>query len=370
MKKINLKEGLEDNGAIDLELTSKQIGELDPQTAKELADAKKKKIINLKIKGNKGLFAEEDDVLEPEAVITPQDRATIKYLSNVVDNKTGEISQPFTIGAQKYQMVRGMGADKQIVLAVFAHDETDDNGENIIHSIEEFEKNIAIPMREKLELESMGEPSLQGADIQTTPDVQETKKETTYEGSRHFFVNEKTKGIRSFKSIKEMLECGKSDEEKYMGLSEFKKHMNEVMFGKRKKINELGDEPVDAAAQPADASAQGGNNSNIPQEINNQHILPQVNIAIEQMIKRVKPYMNKIDDDKKKVQFIAALVEMLHISDEWKGKLATSIKSVFKQAAPVAAPPMGESKVITKNQLMESLNTKKVIKTIKVKDIK
>ena len=176
-----------------------------------------------------------------------------------------------------------------------------------------------------------------------------------------------------------MLECGKSDEETYMGLSEFKKHMNEVMFGKRKKINELGDEPLGAAAQPAaqpaDASAQGGNNSNIPQEINNQHILPQVNIAIEQMIKRVKPYMNKLDKDVKKVQFIAALVEMLHISDEWKGKLATSIKSVFKQAAPVsaapaAAAPVGESKVITKNQLMESLNTKKVIKTIKVKDIK
>ena len=38
----------------------------------------------------------EDDVIEPEAVIEPQDKATIKYLSNVEDSNTGEISKPFT----------------------------------------------------------------------------------------------------------------------------------------------------------------------------------------------------------------------------------------------------------------------------------
>ena len=89
---------------------------------------------------NVNVVDEELNVLEPEAVIAPQDNATIKYLSNVIDNKTGEISQPFTIGAQKYQMIRGLANDNQIVMAVFAHDETDDNGCNRIHTIEEFEQ--------------------------------------------------------------------------------------------------------------------------------------------------------------------------------------------------------------------------------------
>jgi hypothetical protein len=363
MKKNNLKE----DDKLELAVTPEDV----KKNAKELADLQRNPDVKItfsnkpKSGGISGLFT-EDDILEPEAVITPQDPATIKYLSNVIDNKTGEISQPFTIGTQKYQMVRGMGVDKQIVMAVFAHSETDDNGENIIHSIEDFEKNIAIPMREKLELECMVEElNLLGADIQMVPET----KETTYEGSRHFFVNEKTKGVRSFKNIKEMLEGGKLDEETYMGLSEFKKHMNKRMFGERRKINELGNEPVDTTQQ-ADATQQGDttqqSNSGVPQEINNQHILPEVNKVIELMVQRLKSYLDKIDKPNEKTQFVAAITKMLNIPTEWKGKLFTSIKSMFNPQQM----QVSESRIITKKQLSESLKPNKVIKTIKVKDIR
>ena len=84
---------------------------------------------------------------QPEAVIQPQDQATLKYLSNVVDDKTGEISQPFTIGDKKYQMVRGITPDKNVMLGVYCFDDVDGNGENIIHPSDYFEKTIALPMK-------------------------------------------------------------------------------------------------------------------------------------------------------------------------------------------------------------------------------
>jgi len=258
MKKNNLKE--------DISVpTNKTVVNV---TKKDMGDSTfTKNLKNLGTDVSVNVVGEELDVLEPEAVITPQDSATIKYLSNVIDNKTGEVSQPFTIGAQKYQMVRGMGADKQIVMAVFAHSETDDNGENIIHSIEDFEKNIAIPMREKLELESMNEPNLLGQDIQMIPE-KKIATEDTYEGYKHFLANKKTNEVRKFKNIKEMLDCNKLDEEEYMGVREFKQYMNERLFGKRKKINELGNEPVDGTQQPSTDTVKPINIHNIPRAKN------------------------------------------------------------------------------------------------------
>jgi hypothetical protein len=179
---------------------------------------------------NVNVVDEELNVLEPEAVIAPQDNATIKYLSNVIDNKTGEISQPFTIGAQKYQMIRGLANDNQIVMAVFAHDETDDNGCNRIHTIEEFEQKIALPAKQKIEEEE--------AKAMEESKAMEEAKEDTYEGRKHFLVKRGTNEVRSFGSIKEMLSSGKSEEEDYMGVSEFKKHMNDKMFGSKKRKSE------------------------------------------------------------------------------------------------------------------------------------
>ena len=370
MKKNNLKEAVVN---IDADTYAKKRGSFgDKDTINITGD--KPQLDTIK-------HMEENDVLEPEAVITPQDTATIKYLSNVIDNKTGEVSQPFTIGAQKYQIVRGMGADKQIVMAVFAHDETDDNGENIIHSIEDFEKNIAIPMREKLELESMNEPNLLGQDIQMIPE-KKIATEDTYEGYKHFLANKKTNEVRKFKNIKEMLACNKLDEEEYMGVREFKQYMNERLFGKRKKINELDNEQVDVA-QPAQPTTDDDtqkpityNDSGVPEKIKNQQVLPQVKMAIKQMLQKLKSYLDDLNEPKEKIQFVAALTSMLHVGPEYKNKLLTLLKNLIdlsaqqQQQQQPPPPQVTESRIITKKQLSENLKSNKVIKTIKVKDIK
>ena len=65
------------------------------------------------------------------------------------DENTGEVSAPFAIGNNKYQMIRGIHPSGEVGLAVFCHDETDEAGENIIYPMDYFEENIAKPMMEK-----------------------------------------------------------------------------------------------------------------------------------------------------------------------------------------------------------------------------
>ena len=79
-------------------------------------------------------------------VIQPTDSATIKYLSNAIDSNTGEISKPFTIGEKSYQMVRGITPEKNVVLGVYCFDDLGETGENIIHPVDYFEKNVITPL--------------------------------------------------------------------------------------------------------------------------------------------------------------------------------------------------------------------------------
>lgn len=346
MKKNNLKEAVNPN-AIPIEIDPAGLAKMDKKTAAELHKASDAGVVSISVKDKQGLFT-EDDVLEPEAVITPQDSATIKYLSNVVDDKTGEISQPFTISDKRYQMVRGMGIDKQVVMAVFCHDETDDNGENIIHSIEEFEKNIAIPMREKLELESMEEPSLQGADIQMVPET----KGDTYEGRKHFLVKKGTNEVRSFSSIKEMLECGKSEEEQYMGVSEFKKHMNEKMFGSKKR-----------GVETLTEISPTGEESDEEMNVKAKKLMDMIGKKIPTNI------ITTIKTPVAQREVIAAFAELIGVPRNGLANLVSGLKDLAKQST-APTEPIAESKIMTKNQLIESLKPNKVIRTIKIKDIK
>lgn len=98
----------------------------------------------------------EDDTIKP------QDKATIKYLSNVKDSKTGDVSKPFSIGGKKYQMVRGTNSKNEVVMGVYCHDELNEGGDNIIHSLDYFEKNIAQPMKERMEMVNDKGPAEQG----------------------------------------------------------------------------------------------------------------------------------------------------------------------------------------------------------------
>ena len=264
--------------------------------------------------------------IEPEAVITPQDNATIKYLSHVADEKTGEISQPFTIGDKNYQVGRGQLPSREIAMVVKCLDD------NVVYTVEDFDRDIATPMKEMLEQQAMDE------------EAELSLKADTYENFKHFFVNKKTNEVRKFKSIAELVGTQKLDEEDYMGIKEFKRHMNEKMFGRRKK---LGEEEVNT-------------------DIANQPERPDVTKAIEQMIMKIKPSVDRLTDPIEKIQFIVKLTGMLGVD---QSKLITAIMKATTQSFDTNKPTT-ESKIITKNDLIESMTTKKVIKTIKIKDIK
>ena len=58
-----------------------------------------------KVKGKKvKIIPVKQEIKEVDAMIQPQDRATIKYLSNVKDPVSGQITQPFNI-SDKHQDV-------------------------------------------------------------------------------------------------------------------------------------------------------------------------------------------------------------------------------------------------------------------------
>ncbi len=168
------------------------------------------------------------DVFEEntDAVIEPQDQATIKYLSNVVDDKTGKISQPFAIGDKNYRMVRGVKPNKEVVLSVMCLEDKN------IYEVEQFEKEVALPMKEMLEKEN--------AKHVAKDDIDEIKEMGLSE-YKHYVVNEKKNSFKKFKTIQELVKNGLSEEEKYMNLREFKKFYEGKVFGK-KQITDEGSE--------------------------------------------------------------------------------------------------------------------------------
>jgi hypothetical protein len=169
------------------------------------------------------VFNEEENV---DAVIEPQDQATIKYLSNVVDDKTGKISEPFNIGDKNYRMVRGIKPNREVVLSVMCLEDKN------IYEVEQFEKEIALPMKEMLERENTQHVA--------KDDIDEIKEMGLSE-YKHYVVNEKNNSFKKFKTIQELVKNGLSDEEKYMNLREFKKFYEGKVFGK-KHITDEGSE--------------------------------------------------------------------------------------------------------------------------------
>ena len=295
----------------------------DPQTTKYLTDIQKSN------KNIEVVYTDDDDdslssLFEYDDVIEPQDQATIKYLSNVIDNNTGEVSKPFTIADKNYQMVRGMQPNGEIVMAVMCLEDSN------IYEVEKFEKEIALPMKERLEMEST------------------QFKEDTYEGYKHYLVNKKTNEVRKFRTIEEMLSCNKMEEEEYMGKPRFKQYMNEKLFGSSKRKTEVLNE-ITPTGEESD------------EEMN-----VKAKKLMDMIMKRIP--QNIIDTIKTPVaqrEVIAAFAEMIGVPRNGLSSLVNGLKDMSKQQVT------NENKIMTKNQLLESFGLKKkVIKTIKVKDIK
>jgi len=314
---------------------------------------------------NVNVVEEENDVLEPESVISPKDSATIKYLSNVKDVNTGKVSQPFTIGTQKYQMVRGLDTTNQIVMAVFSHDETDNNGENIIYPVDVFEESIVRPMMEK-EISNKQPVEENGFDYATAEreyfdreDLINYLNLSDLEGYKHFFVNINTgKVVGKFKNYKEMMRSGLKlgPEEDYMGVRQLKAFRAGEYFKE---------------------GFERKSDSGLDEEINIDKLKGDVKILVDKMTNMFGKYFAKLDTTMEQSVFLTKMGQLINVPIEKLPQIISSYKDLAKDD-PSEAPltgdnpqPTNENRVIKKKELFESLKkNRNVIKTLKIKDIK
>jgi len=148
------------------------------------------------------------------------DKMKLEYLSEIEDSSTGEVSKPFTIKNKKYQVVRATTPDRQIVTGIYSLEEVDADGNNLIYAMDDFEKMIKEPEQSK-----------------TITDGEEEKTESrpSFAGFKHYIVNKKTGKARKFKNIEELAKANMTEDEQYMGIKDFKKYVDEVLFGSGKR---------------------------------------------------------------------------------------------------------------------------------------
>lgn len=264
---------------------------------------------------------------EPEAVIQPQDRATIQYLSNVKDAETGEISQPFSIGDKRYQMVRALTPDNNVIMGVYCFDDMDDNGNNVIHDVQYFEENIAKPMKEKME----------------TPN--EVKKQDSTLGLgeyRHYIVNEKTGKFRKFKTIEELAKANMNEGEKYMGLREFKKYFEGRVFGGNRHFQ------MSENQTPQDAEQ-------FKRDVQNA-------TAVIEKLPIVQNKLKKVNNPIEKSQFMLAIAEIIGLDL----KLFAQTVKKLRQTAKINTQNKTSQPTQPVQQPVTESKTKRIIK---VKDI-
>ena len=287
---------------------------------------------------------------EIDNVIQPQDRATIKYLSNVKDAESGQIAQPFNLGDKKYQMVRGITPDKNVVMGVYCFDELNEDGSNMIYHVDEFENKIARPM---LEMEK----------LTTESENKSTEPESLNLGEfKHFIVSEKTGKFKKFKTIPELAATTMLEDERYMGLREFKKFFENRVFGapKRKNLEEvepMGQQPTQG--QPA-APAQGQPAAPAPDIKRDVEILFTSISKNSNILNKIKKINNPIE----KSQFLVKVADMIGLG---LPKFAETVRTL-KTQAKTRTPQQQAQPAVT--QQTQPVTENKVIKTIKKKDIK
>jgi len=285
-----------------------------------------------------------------DAVIEPQDTETIKYLSNMKDMYTGEVSRPFTINDKQYQMVRGITPSKEVVPAVYCLDDVNEAGDNIIHSVDYFEENIA----NKAITEDSYDYASAEREYHNKEELMDYLNLADLVGFKHFFVNlDSGDVVGKFKNTVDMVKSGikLGDREDYMTVKALKRfRLGEYFKNSDNEINE--DELSDAA----DSTNLGKLKSDVKKLTN----LIKTKFSI---------YLNKLDKPIEQAQFLTSMAQEIGVP---LNKLS-SIINTFKEISKDDVIPVSESKIIKKKDLMESIENSikpKVIKTIKIKDIK
>ena len=288
----------------------------------------------------KGMGASMSSMLEQDAIIEPKDPETLKYLSNVMDSNTGDVSKPFNIGDKQYQLVRGINSANAVVMGVYCFDDLNENNENIIHTMEYFDQNIAKPMKE-----AMG---MVGQDIQVVPHVKEIKQDEDKgsfmayinlsdidPSSKHFFVNINTgEVVAKFKTNRDMIKSGQGLglDEDYMDV----KGLKRFRFGNyfKSPMNEV------------EAVSTDGTD------------VPKLQADVTKLANLIKNkfsiYLAKLDKPIEQAQFLTAMAKEIGVP---LGKLSTIISS-YKDIANNDTPPAQiatERRIISKAQLEENL---------------
>ena len=288
-------------------MTYKKIkGTLDPKT-------------QIKITGDKPDISEEinDETTNP----------VIKYLSNIKDPKTGSVSKPFTINNKKYQMVRGITPTKEVVMCVYCHDDLDESGDNIIHSVDHFDNTIAKPfLKETSNTEQLTEEPINSEKPSANDSFIKSINLLDLQGYKHFFVNTTTGEIKAkFKTTKDMIKSGiklETDED-YMDIKNLKKFRFSKFF--KSDVNEK--------------------NNTTEDSVNTTKLQTDVKKLTTLIQNKFGNYLSKLDKPIEQAQFLTAMASEIGVP---LNKLSTIINN-FKDIAKT------ESRIITKKELIESL---------------
>lgn len=277
---------------------------------------------------------------EEDAVIKPQDAETIKYLSNVRDDNTGEISKAFNIGDKQYQMVRGITPSRKIVMGVLCHDDMDDDGNNIIQHVDHFEESVVKPFMQQES--SMGDDFEIGEVEKPVAEPKVGFESMNLSEFKHYLVNEKTGKFRKFKNIHELAEAVMGEGEKYMTIKEFRKFFESKVFGAKRNASVLNE------VVPTDGESD-------------EELSVKAKKLMDLISKRIPTnVITTIKTPAAKREVIAAFAELIGVPRSGLTNLISGLKDLSK-AGLTQNKPTGEP---------EQVYEKKVIKKILIKDLK
>lgn len=272
---------------------------------------------------------------------------SLKKISRVIDKSTGKVSPEFIIDGVKYQMIRAIGPNKQIQLAV----ENCVDGE--VYSVDEFDKNIATPAKNVIEQGLSEDDSVIS---QTNPNEEyiDFLNLNDLKGYKDFFVNVHTGEIvAKFKNAREMIKSGVKlgADEDYMDIKQLKR------FRFRNLIK------------------------NDSEEVSEDVNLGKLQNDVKKLSKLIKDKfviaLEKINTPIEQSQFLVAMANEIGVPFAKLTSIINSFKDISKdQKNDFSNVNMNtnlstnvvESVIITKNDLIESI--KPISKKIKIKDIK
>lgn len=345
-----------DEGALDVGITSYQTSSSPSSTSSAArsgvnVNVKKKDLSDPSLQRDIGKLKNANvNVVEEGGDSQPQ---KLKYLSEVQDAESGEISQPFTIKNKRFQMVRAITPTREKVMGVYSLDELDADGENVIYDVNEFEANIA---KKAMDEEGVVEPDGPEAMTLNTEDniIAEPADEVnpqskademggqSFAGFKHYIVNRKTGKARKFKNIEELAKANMTEEEQYMGIKDFKRYVDEVLFGAGKRqVKE-----VDATQPQPDAEAP-----KTPTEekmiASAQKLMDMIKQKIpNQVVQQIK--LNHIAQR----EVLLAFADLIGVPNNEINKIIVGLKGMARDVKPV-------------NESHGS-----IVKVIKVKDLK